>query len=137
MEYYGQETILKESQDFTKINLKEDMKQILKNYLKKFNDTIEEWNYIICIYYNPDENNGYNSILVTNCNLNVIEYIFFDPIRETFYYWDFSPINSELKLIFRINLDCLSSTNPYIIFKNNNILEKFKEFLNFIQKIII
>ena len=125
MKYYEQGTHLKKPQELAKINLKEKMKPILINCLKEFNIKIEEWHYIFCIYYNPNEKNSYNKTLVYNCNQYDIEYIFFDPIGKKFYYRDFSPINSEFKLTFRSNLDCFSSTNPYIIFKNNDLLEKY------------
>ena len=126
MKYYEQGTHLKNPQNLAKITLKENMKPILINCLKEFNIKIVEWHYIFCIYYNPNEKNSYNKTLVTNCNQYDIEYIFFDPINETFYYRDFSPIDGEFKLTFRSNLDCYSSTNPYIIFQNNqNILEKY------------
>ena len=83
------------------------------------------------IYYNPKEKYSYNTNLVKNCNLHDIEFILFDPIEEMFYSRDLLPLKSELKLTFRSNIDCFSSTNPYLIFKDNDLLENYAIQRNF------
>ena len=125
IKYYERGSHLKEPQNLLKINIKEKMKPILLNCLKEFNIKITEWHYFFCIYYNPKENYSYNTSLVNVCNKYDIEYIFFDPIEEQFYYRDFTQIKNEINLSFRSNLDCYSSTNPYAIFKNNDLLEDY------------
>ena len=125
IKYYERGSHLKEPQNLLKSNLKEKMKQILLNCLQEFNINITEWHYFFCIYYNPKENYSYNKTIVNTCNKYDIEYIFFDPIGEQFYYRDFTPIKGKINLSFRSNLDCYTSTNPYEIFKNNDLLEDY------------
>ena len=125
IKYYERGTHLKEPQNLLKSNLKEKMKQILLNCPQEFKINITEWHYFFCIYYNPKENYSYNKSIVNICNKYDIEYIFFDPLEEQFYHRDLTPIKEEIHLSFRSNLDCYTSTNPYEIFKNNDLLEDF------------
>ena len=125
MKYYEEETDIENPEEFLKINLKDKMKKILVKCLEEFNIKVNEWHYFFCMYYNSNEKNGYNKALVNTCNKNDIEYIFFDPEKETFYARDLSPIKTEIQLTFRSNLDSFSSTNPYAIFKDNGVLEDF------------
>ena len=125
MKYYEKGVHLKNPEEFSKINLKENMKSILIHCFEEFNIKINEWHYFFCMYYNSKEKNSYNKALVNTCNKNDIEYIFFDPINENFYDRDFNLIKGEIKVTYRSNLDCFSSTNPYAIFKNNELLENF------------
>ena len=125
MKYYEKGTHLKDPKELEKINLKENLKPILYNCLTLFNIKIVKWHYIFCMYYNPKEKYSYNTSLENICKNNDIEFIFFDPHDEEFYTRDFNIINSEIKLTFRSNMDCFSSTNPYIIFKNIDLLENY------------
>ena len=125
MKYYEKGTHLKKLKELEKINLKENLKPILFNCLREFNIKIVEWHYIFCMYYNPKEKYSYNTSLENICKKNDIEYILFDPNDEKFYNRNLKIINSEIKLTFRSNMDCFSSTNPYIIFKNIDLLENY------------
>ena len=125
MKYYAEGTHLKNPKDLEKNNLKEKLKPVLFNCLKEFNIKIKEWHYFFCIYLNHKDNNSYNKTLVYNCNQNDIEYIFFDSNEKEFYDRNLNQINNKLQLTFRSNLDCFSSSNPYIIFKNDRLLEKY------------
>ena len=125
MEYHEKGTLLKNPKELEKINIKENLKPILLNCLKEFNIKIIEWHYIFCMYYNPKEKYSYNTSLENICNQNDIEYILFDPNEEKFYTRNLKIINSEIKLTYRSNLDSFTSSNPYIIFKNNDLLEYY------------
>ena len=125
MKYYEKGTHLKNPKDLEKINLKENLKPILFNCLRQFNIKIVQWHYIFCMYYNPNEKYSYNTSLENICKKNDIEYILFNPNNEKFYDRNFTIIDSEIKLTFRSNLDCFSFTNPYIIFKNVDLLENY------------
>ena len=125
MKYYERGTHLKNSQKLDKYNLKESLKSILLNTFIEMNIKIIEWHYFFCFYFNSQDKDNYNKYLENTCNKYDIEYIIFDPYKEIFYSRDFKPINNEIKLSYRSNLDCLSSSNPYNIFNNNKILEYF------------
>ena len=125
MKYYEKGTHLKNPKEISKDNIKTLIKPILINCLKEFNIKIKQWHYIFCFYYNPKEKDSYNKSLENSCNEFDIEYILFDPNEEIFYSRDFNPIAKEIKLNYRSNIDCLSSTNPYLIFKNNDLLEYY------------
>ena len=125
MKYYEKGTHLKNPKELEKINLKENLKPILYNCLREFNIKIVEWHYIFCMYYNPKEKYSYNTSLENACKINDIEFIFFEPNDEEFYTRNLKIIDSEIKLTFRSNMDCFSSTNPYIIFKNIDLLENY------------
>ena len=125
MKYYEKGTHLKKVENFTKDRIKESIQSILLCCLKEFNIRITSWHYIFCIYFNSKEPNSYNKSLVNSCNKSDIEFILYDPYEEAFYSRDFKPINDEIKLTYRSNFDCLSSSNPYIIFNNNDHIEYY------------
>ena len=126
MKYYEKGTHLKDPSILEKKYIKNSIKPILINCLKDFNIKIVEWHYIFCIYYNS-KTGDYNTTLKNNCNQYDIEYILFDPYKEKFYNRNFIPIESKIELNYRSNLDCLSSNNPYIIFKNVGCSEYFSK----------
>ena len=125
MNYFAEGTYIKNDKDFTKEKIRESIQPILLNFLKEFNIRITSWHYIICLYYNPKEINSYNASLINSCNKSDIELILYDPYEEIFYSRDFIPIKDEINLTYRSNLDCSSSTNPYIIFNNNEHMEYY------------
>lgn len=125
IKYYEKGTHLKNPNEFEKINLKEKLKSVLVNCLTNFNINITEWHFFFCFYYNPNDKYSYNKSLETTCNNNDVEFILFDPNEHKFYDRNFELINEKFKLTYRSNLDCLSSTNPYIILQNKESLEKY------------
>ena len=125
IKYYEKGTHLKNPNELDKINLKEKLKSVLVNCLTNFNINITEWHYFFCFYYNPNDKDSYNTSLEKACNINDVEFILFEPNEHKFYDRNFELINEKFKLTYRSNLDCQSSTNPYVILRNKESLEKY------------
>ena len=124
MKFYSKNSKLKNK--ITKDSIKRSIQPILVNCFKNFGIKINEWHYIMCLYYNTEDEYQFSSKLVNNCNNNDLEYIFFNPKKNKFYKSDKSDLD-KIKLNFKSNIDFYSKVNPYLIFKDTGFL---KEYLN-------
>ena len=124
MKFYSKSSKLK--YEITKDSIKNKIQPILVNCLKNFDIRIVEWHYIMCLYYNVDDDYQFSSKLVNNCNNNDLEYIFYNPVNNKFYYSDKTELN-KIILNKKTNIDLFSKVNPYLILQDNGFL---KDYLN-------
>jgi len=122
MKYYSKKTKLKK--EITKDSIKKKIQPILVNCLRNYDIRITEWHYIMCLYYNTDDDFQFSSKLVKNCNYNDLEYIFYNPSKNQFYKSD-KTILDKIKLNAKTNIDILSKLNPYLIFENTGFLQHY------------
>ena len=122
MKYYSKKTKLKK--EITKDSIKKKIQSILVNCLTNYDIRITEWHYIMCLYYNTDDDFQFSSKLVKNCNYNDLEYIFYNPSKNQFYKSD-KTILDKIKLNAKTNIDILSKVNPYLIFENTGFLQHY------------
>ena len=122
MEFYSKSSKLKNK--ITKDSIKNIIQPILLNCLKYFGIRITEWHYIMCLYYNTDDEYHFSSKLVNHCNNNDLEYIFFNPTKNKFYYSDKSVL-TKIKLNMKTNVDFYSKLNPFLIFKDTGFLKNY------------
>jgi len=124
MKFYSKNSGLKKK--ITKDSLKRRIQPILINSFKNFGIKITEWHYIMCLYYNNEDEYEYNLKLVKNCNNNDIEFIFFNPTKNVFYDSNKEEIK-KIKLNMKTNIDFNSKVNAYLIMKDTGLI---KEYLN-------
>ena len=122
MKYYSKKTKLKK--EITKDSIKKKIQPILVNCLRNYDIRITEWHYIMCLYYNTDDDYQFSSKLVKNCNYNDLEYIFYNSSKNQFYKSD-KTILDKIKLNAKTNIDILSKVNPYLIFENTGFLQHY------------
>ena len=108
----------------TKDSIKKRIQTILVNCLKNFGIKITEWHYIMCLYYNIEDEYQFSSRLVNNCNNNDLEYIFFNPTKKQFYKSDKSDLD-KIDLNLKTNLDFFPKVNPYLIFIDTGFLKEY------------
>ena len=122
MKFYSKNTKLKK--EITKYSIKKKIQPILVNCLKNFDIRIKEWHYIMCLYYNEDDDYQFSTKLVKNCENNDIEYIFYNPNKNQF-------LKSDKNIVEKIvpnamtNIDLVAKVNPYLIFQNNGFLQNY------------
>ena len=128
----------KNSHDEGIVKIKKDL--IKENYYKKLLNSkyllgieIQEWHYVIIVYYNKkDKIDGpYCKNLINHCNNNGIEYIFFNPVECKFYDRNEKEI---IKLLIN-DYSNLDTNLNYMLPNNiiNNPMENVKNKL-FLQK---
>ena len=123
LKFYNKNTKLKKP--LTKESIKESIQSILINCLEKFGMKIIEWHYVMCLYYNEnDEEEEYNKYLIHNCKKYNIEYIFFNPSENKFYDRNKIPFEN-FETNFLTNIDFDSKSNPYKIFIDTLSLSKY------------
>ena len=126
MKFYGENTTIdnEEQKKFSKTSLKNKLKNIIANTKINFDINIAEWHYILILYFHQDnKKNSYSKNLVKICKKNNLEYIFFDPLIESFYNSNFEKLD-KIKTTNKSNLDLDININPYLIFKSFCSLDK-------------
>ena len=122
MKFYGEKTKLKEP--ITKPLIKENLQKILIKCFENYDIKIVKWNYIMCLYYNEEDEVNYGHYLIDNCNKYNIQYIFYNPLNSQFYDRDFKEL-PFYKTDFKTNIDFISNYNPYNYFVNTGSLEEY------------
>ena len=74
MKFYGEKTKLK--YPITKPLIKENLQNILIKCLENYDIKIVKWDYIMCLYYNEEDELNYGHYLIDNLT-NIIYNIFF------------------------------------------------------------
>lgn len=87
--------------------IKDNLQKILVNSMKLFNCKITNWYYFIIFYYNSEiKNENINKYNLNKCQINGIEYFFFEPIKNKFYESSLKRIKKELIISDNSNLEC-------------------------------
>lgn len=126
MKFYDPKTPLssEDRNGLQKSFIKTTCKSILSNLFLKFDIRVEKWYYILILHLDY-EAKSYNTNFVKICKDNDIEYLFYDPNKNKFYDKEIKPSN-EMTFNFLSNLDYEEKdSNPYICFRNDNIIESF------------
>ena len=85
--------------------IKQKCRHILFKSMITFNCKITSWHYFLIFYYNPKKDQKYNlnSDIYNKC-LDVVEFLFYDPVGKTFYDNSYKPLRS-IKLTETSNLN--------------------------------
>ena len=85
--------------------IKQKCRHILFKSMITFNCKITSWHYFLIFYYNPKKDQKYNlnSDIYNKC-LDVVEFLFYDPVGKAFYDNSYKPLSS-IKLTETSNLN--------------------------------
>jgi len=122
MKFYGEKSKLKDP--ITKPLIKEKLQNILIKCFENFDIKITKWDYIMCLYYNQEDEVNYGHYLIEKCNKYNIQYFFYNPSDTKFYDRDLKEL-PFYKLDFKTNIDFISNYNPYSYFVNTGSLEEY------------
>ena len=122
MKFYGENSSLKS--EITKDFIRNKYKNILYKCYENYGIKITNWHYIMCLYYNPDDESHYNKNLVNKCNDNDIQYIFYNPNENKFYDRNKNDLEN-IKLDLKSNIDFISIANPYNFLIDTGFLEEY------------
>ena len=154
MKFFRESTTGGNASNLSKIAIKNSYLDILKHSNDLLGIDIEEWHYIMVLYYNPNNLNNEKSnnnseickFLVSKCINNAIKYIFYCPENNLFYDSKKNQIipntiykllddSSNLDYITKLSLviDCYDYPkydfiNKKYLNKNEQVDEKAKEF---------
>ena len=120
--FYGEKNKLKDP--ITKPLIKEKLQTILIKCFENYDIKIIKWDYIMCLYFNQEDEVNYDHYLIDNCNKYNIQYFFYNPSDSKFYDRDLKEL-SFYKLDFKTNIDYNSNYNPYNYFVNTGSLEEY------------
>ena len=130
MKCFREETRGGNAAKISKLSIKNAYLDILKNSNDLLGIDIQEWHYIMVIYYNPNNknhNSGICSYLVKKCLINGIKFIFYCPEDNYFYDSKKNKIMSKFTLLDdKSNLDYVEN---FILFENTFDNPKY-DFLN-------
>ena len=122
MKFYGENSTLKS--EITKNFIRNKYKNILCKCYENYGIRITNWHYIMCLYYNSDDEPKYNKNLVKKCNDNDIQYIFYNPNENKFYDRNMNDLKN-IKLDLKSNIDFVSTANPYNYLIDTGFLEEY------------
>ena len=122
MKFYGEKNKLKDP--IAKPLIKEKLQTILIKCFENYDIKIIKWDYIMCLYYNQEDEVNYGHYLINNCNKYNIQYFFYNPSNTQFYDRDLKKLPTY-KLDFKTNIDFISNYNPYNYFENKGSLEEY------------
>ena len=120
---FGKDTDLKEEDKnkYRKENMLSSLTDMTNKLKSNYNISIKEYHIIFIIYHNNQDISKYNSKLTKYCQVNDIRYIFYDPVLKIIFNEHENPLN-KLYLDDKTNLNSNSQLNPFLIFKNMNLI---------------